>query len=276
MRDGELFKIGDVAKMFHMSVGSLRHYEQEGLVTPEYVDPHTGYRYYSVRQFEMLTNICYLRALDMPLSQIAEFLQNRDVDIIEDKLQRQKDLIVEKKRQLEVIERKLEHRLEQLRDASNSKLDEIKLIHIPASRLVWIRDSLKWKSYLDLEHSIRQLEKNQKVPITFQGKVGVGIHKENLMAQQFDQYDLVFIILDEEDTYEGEVEKQSAGEYVSIRFCGCHRDAPAYYQKLLDYIKEHHMTITGFSREITLIDDVMTKDTDKFVTEISIPIAERS
>lgn len=27
----KLFQIGDVAKMFHISVGSLRHYEQAGL-----------------------------------------------------------------------------------------------------------------------------------------------------------------------------------------------------------------------------------------------------
>lgn len=34
----KLFQIGDVAKMFHISVGSLRHYEKEGLLQPEYID----------------------------------------------------------------------------------------------------------------------------------------------------------------------------------------------------------------------------------------------
>ena len=54
MSDQELFRIGDVAKMCHMSVGTLRHYEQMGLLRPEYTDPATGYHYYSVRQFEQL------------------------------------------------------------------------------------------------------------------------------------------------------------------------------------------------------------------------------
>ena len=40
-----LFSIGDVSKMFHLSVGSLRYYEAQGLLTPEYVDPETSYRY---------------------------------------------------------------------------------------------------------------------------------------------------------------------------------------------------------------------------------------
>ena len=39
----DLFQIGDVAKMFHLSVGSLRHYEKIGLLKPEYTDSKTGY-----------------------------------------------------------------------------------------------------------------------------------------------------------------------------------------------------------------------------------------
>ena len=58
----ELFQIGTVAKLFHLSVSSLRHYEDIGLLKPEYVSPESGYRYYSARQFEVLSSIRYLRA----------------------------------------------------------------------------------------------------------------------------------------------------------------------------------------------------------------------
>ena len=61
-RAQELFSIGDVAQLFHLSVSSLRHYETIGLLTPEYTDPATGYRYYGPRQFEVLNTIHYLRA----------------------------------------------------------------------------------------------------------------------------------------------------------------------------------------------------------------------
>lgn len=82
----KLFSIGDVAKLFHISVSSLRHYEDVGLLTPEYIDSDSGYRYYSTRQFEVLNTIRYLRTLDLPLSEIADFLGNRDVERIEEKL----------------------------------------------------------------------------------------------------------------------------------------------------------------------------------------------
>ena len=59
MQDKKLLQIGEVAKIFHVSMGTLRHYEQAGLLDPEYVDEKTGYRYYGVRQLEVLNTIRY-------------------------------------------------------------------------------------------------------------------------------------------------------------------------------------------------------------------------
>ena len=64
----KLFRIREMAKLFHMSMSTLRHYENIGLLKPEKVDQKNGYRYYSVRQFEALNTVRYLRALDMPQS----------------------------------------------------------------------------------------------------------------------------------------------------------------------------------------------------------------
>lgn len=272
MEEQKLFQIGDVAKMFHISVGSLRHYEEKGLLIPEYIDENTGYRYYSIRQFEVLNTIRYLRVLDMPLNQIAQFLQNRDIDVIEDKLLKQKELVVQKKEQLMAIERKIDHRLEQLKEARSAKLDVIEKKKIPSCKIVWIKDSLSPKSYLDLEYAIRKLEKNQKESVVFLGKVGIGISKENLLKGEFNQYSSVFLILDEEDDYEGEVEECKEEFCVCICFCGGHGQAEKYYQKLMDYIKENEMKICGFSKEITMIDYGITSNPEKFVTQIRIPV----
>ncbi|HCS84389.1 MAG TPA: hypothetical protein DIV51_06925 [Lachnospiraceae bacterium] len=73
MEEEKLFRIGDVAKMFHISTGTLRHYERIGIVVPEFIEEKSSYRYYGIRQFEVLNTIRYLRVLDMPLEQIADF-----------------------------------------------------------------------------------------------------------------------------------------------------------------------------------------------------------
>lgn len=275
MIDKELFRIGDVAKMFHLSVGTLRHYEQSGLLMPEYTDPETGYRYYSIRQFEMLTAIRYLRALDMPLDEISEFLKNRDTDVIVEKLKTQKEIIAAKREELSVIDRKIDNRIRQIEDARNSEIDKISIVKLPEYRDVIVRDTLSWNSYLSLEPSIRQIERNQRVPISFLGKVGVGVSKENLISEKFESYDLVFLTLDREDEYDGETVTTPAGTYVRVRFNGSHGKSPQYYKKIIDFIHKEELTICGFSREVTLIDNGFTNDEKQFVTEISVPILEK-
>ena len=272
MNKTELFQIGEVAKLFHISVGTLRHYEQSGLLSPEYTDPDTGYRYYSSRQFEALNTIRYLRLLDLPLDQIADFLQNKDTDVIEEKLLKQRQVIIEKRRELEVIERKIDNRLRQLHSARHAELDQIRIEQMPECRIAWMRDSLKPQHYFDLEQPIRKLEAGQKDSIAFLGKVGLGISLENLAAGNTDHYDMIFLILDDEDNYEGNIGFCPASRCVSVRFRGSHNEAPNYYKRLMSYIKEHNLTISGFSREITLVDYGLTNDTSKFVTEIRIPV----
>lgn len=267
-----LFSIGDVAKLFHLSVSSLRHYENVGLITPEYIDPDSGYRYYGTRQFEVLNSIRYLRALDMPLTEIADFLDNRDVERMEEKLLFQKQTVVAKQEELKRIERKIDNRLSMIADAKESVFDTVRLSLKEKCRMVWVDNSLKIRGFLDMEKPIRELDRNQTEAVIFLGKVGVGIASENLKKGCLDRYDGIFLILDEEDHFEGETTELQETLCVSIRFHGSHAEAPEQYRKLLSYIKEHKLEISGFSREITMIDYGLTNDFSKFVTEISIPV----
>ena len=276
MEKSGLFQIGDVAKMFHISVGTLRHYEKSGLLQPEYTDNETGYRYYSTRQFECLNTIRYLRVLDMPLEQIADFLNNRDIDRMQFMLRQQKETVISKQKELKIIERKIENRLRQIEDALSSELDIISIRRFAPRRIAWIDNTLSINSYLDLETSIRQLEQHQRNTVVFLGKVGVGISREKLLNGEYDRYDKVFLLLDKEDAYSGPIEEVPEETCVTLRFCGGHKEAFAYYKRLMDFISEQKYCISGFSKEITMIDYGITDDTEKFVTEIQIPISHIS
>ena len=143
MNRKNLFSIGEVSKLFHISVSSLRHYETIGLLTPEYISPDTGYRYYGSKQFEILNTIRYLRALDMPLIEIEDFLKNKNISYIEEKLKQQQKIVLEKQQELKRIEQKINHRLKWLNDAQNMILDIVTLEKIPSCRIVWLDEPLK-------------------------------------------------------------------------------------------------------------------------------------
>lgn len=267
-----LFSIGEVSKLFHISVSSLRHYENLGLLHPEYTSPDTGYRYYGTEQFEVLNTIRYLRALDMPLAEIEDFLKNKDVSNIEEKLMQQKKIVLEKQRELKRVEQKINHRLNVLSEAQNTPLDTVTLVQLPASRIVWVDAPMKIQDSQDMEAPIRKLDQSKAEAVVFLGKVGLGISSEHLQKSEYKKYDGIFLILDDEDIYDGET--MPVAEVLCVRLCfrGSHAEAPEQYKKLLDYIKRHQMQIVGFSREITLIDYGVTNDPEKFVTEICIPV----
>ncbi len=267
-----LFSIGEVSKLFHISVSSLRHYENVGLLHPEYTSPDTGYRYYGTEQFEVLNTIRYLRALDMPLAEIEDFLKNKDISSIEEKLMQQKKIVLEKQQELKRVEQKINHRLNVLSEAQNTPLDTVTLVQLPASRVVWVETPLKIEDSQDMEAPIRKLDQSKAEAVVFLGKVGLGISSEHLQTAEYQKYDGIFLILDDEDIYDGETMPVEESLCVRLCFRGSHAEAPEQYKKLLDYIKKHQMQIVGFSREITLIDYGITNDPGKFVTEICIPV----
>ena len=140
-------------------------------------------------------------------------------------------------------------------------------------RLLTTREGLYTNAIFGFLNILEKL-RNEEQPdaLVFLGKVGIGIPKEKLEQKCFSQYDLVFLLLDEEDEYYGHVETLPSSLYAMIRFRGSHQEAPVHYQKLIDFLALHQWEAAGFSQEITLIDNGMTSDPEKFVTEIRIPV----
>jgi DNA-binding transcriptional MerR regulator/effector-binding domain-containing protein len=70
--------VGDFSRITHLSVKTLRHYHEVGLLEPATVNPGTGYRYYSAAQVPTAQVIRRLRDLEMPVSQVKAVLDAPD------------------------------------------------------------------------------------------------------------------------------------------------------------------------------------------------------
>lgn len=69
-----LLTIGQLAKCSRLTVKALRHYAEVGLLEPDWVDPSSGYRYYSRQRARDAVAIAMLRGMDLPLAAIRELL----------------------------------------------------------------------------------------------------------------------------------------------------------------------------------------------------------
>jgi len=70
--------VGDFSRATHLSVKTLRHYHQVGLLEPTAVNPDTGYRYYSAVQIPTAQVIRRLRDLEMPVADVKAVLAAPD------------------------------------------------------------------------------------------------------------------------------------------------------------------------------------------------------
>lgn len=134
----ELYSIGEIAKIFDLSIQTLRYYEQTGLFIPAKKSAKSGYRYYTWDQFERLRLIIYLKDLGMSLKDIKHQL---DVQIGEEYL---KTL----ERQIELLEKRIQADTQLKRHIAN-KIDSIKLAReMPqnTTRFMFFRETKVLKS----------------------------------------------------------------------------------------------------------------------------------
>lgn len=73
-----LYKIGMFAAMNHVTVKTLRFYEEQGLLIPALIHPETGYRYYTLSQMAVLHQITALKLAGFTLEEIARIHSGAD------------------------------------------------------------------------------------------------------------------------------------------------------------------------------------------------------
>lgn len=70
----QLLTIGEFAERCGLSRSALRFYDQNDLLRPRLVDDETGYRYYAVEQLEQAKLVRRLRAAEMPVGVLRQYL----------------------------------------------------------------------------------------------------------------------------------------------------------------------------------------------------------
>jgi DNA-binding transcriptional MerR regulator len=76
--DDELLPIGRFARASGLTIGALRHYDEEGVLVPADVDPATGYRRYRADQLQMARAVAALRDLELSIPAIRALLDADD------------------------------------------------------------------------------------------------------------------------------------------------------------------------------------------------------
>ena len=70
-----MLKIGEFSRLSQVTVKTLHHYDELGLIKPAHIDPVTNYRFYEVEQLPRIHRIMALKELGLSLEQIGLMLE---------------------------------------------------------------------------------------------------------------------------------------------------------------------------------------------------------
>jgi len=131
-----LMPIGEFASASRLSQKALRLYGENGLLSPAWVDPDSGYRYYRLEQLREATLIALLRRGGMSLAEVRRFLRDPTVARLEDFERRVADDFAERRRVLRYVKRILKE--EPMYDVLTKQVGE--QAYVSRSKRVYVRD----------------------------------------------------------------------------------------------------------------------------------------
>jgi DNA-binding transcriptional MerR regulator len=267
--------IGQMSKLYNISIQTLRHYDRIDLFKPAYTDPNSNYRYYSPDQFIYLEIIKYLKYIGTPLDEIRHIINfQNSIEDLASVLTEKEKTIDKQIQQLINLKQLIREKISQLEQTSSiGTLGEVYVKHYDEVDAVVfeINDSDKDDFILSIRKLISQIEvKYHYLPDC--NLIFLADYVEYLESKTIN-YSKMYLALDsetEDPVKYGTHAKIPAGDYLCILFRGLDNDAAESYRTLSDYIKKNKLEVSGYFYESPLINGFATTNEGDYIIEIRI------
>lgn len=268
-----MLSIGQMAKLNQVSVETLRHYERIGLIKPYYINEDTNYRYYSIEQSAKLDFIANLKRLGLSLVQIKEVFERNDMQQVQSLLNERLEYFDIKINELSRTRYTLKRSIDSISAYNKApKGPKISIEHIPPREIM----TFKWDTDFynqpvsEFEYALRYFKKSAlkyRLPAVCFRNIGDIVRKNALSQDRLICYE-VFVFIDQALYSLDKIEVNSCldanirtgvynqleanirvetlpeSDYACIYFDD-YRRKMEFLQRLLDYICDNGLTITG-------------------------------
>lgn len=269
--------IGQMARINHVSVQTLRLYDRLGLLRPVRVDGETGYRYYSILQCAKLDLIYSMKLCGLSLKEIKSYFESGDIERLEEELKGEEDRVEQEilalREQKEAIRRTLES-FEQYRAAPPD--GTITLEYIPKRRIILFDSGNNY--FVDglevYEHSLLQLKHalaDKNMEHLYYRNPGTIWRKERVKRREFVSTE-VYVLADGERALPGETQTVPAGMYQCI-YCNQFWKEKEYALRLLEQIEKNRYSIAGDYLCETIVETpIFDRDERGMFLRLQVPV----
>lgn len=271
----ELLSISEMAKLRHMTAETLRHYDRVGLIKPYFIDDSTGYRYYSIHQYEVLGTIRELKDIGLSLAEIRLFLEERNLEKSLSIMEEHQKKLQLKIKQLVRIESSLKQKMSYLRRISIEGATPQPTVRQISERY-FLTTNVMVTNDIELSYATIEMERLLEKHVSLVGGSFLGLLFD--VEQHFNSNDTPSSILMAQTSFpndypESHLKYVSAGSFVCLRHFGKVWDRKASLSEMKRYIEEKQMTIVGDAIQMVEVDVSVTDRLNESLFEIQIPVS---
>lgn len=271
-KEQRFFKIGDLSRLFHIGVDSIRYYEKIGLLHP-LRDTENNYRLYTIDDVRSMNTIRELLELGFSTDEILAFENDRRLEHVTRMLDKESTIIDRQIEALNLRKGKIKARLRSIREAQAMPADgQVRIRTFPVRQCMMIIDHYMPEEMINYQVARFTADMPGKAStigacdcytIDLSGgmiRSGSYKYKNVFFYSPYLHYPCNYSL--------------PAGTYLSLAFRGSYHQETARINYLLNYVKEHRLQAESDVLEFCHIDRFETMDKSEYVTEFQIKTAE--
>ncbi len=266
----KFYRIGMFASMNRVTIKALRHYDEQGLLEPAYIEEENGYRYYASSQMADLHQILALKNMGFSLEEIREIQKGKS----------EKELLFAKKKQILKEIAELTAKLAQVESyLTEERIDlsaHVLIKSLPEVIVATMKVTVEnYDNLFELMPKMgAEMERLDCIcahpGYCFTHYLEPGYKEEQILVETCEAVTEIGM---DSNLVKFQI-FPNIKEAACIFHKGSYNTFPKSYAKVLKYIEENGYKISGNIRE-SYIDGVWNKDAeDEWLSEIQIPVCK--
>lgn len=264
---------GEFAKLAGVTKHTLFHYDKIGLFSPE-IKLDNEYRYYSISQLDVFDVIWNLKELDMPLSDIKNYLDHKSPRALITLLEEEEKIIDRKLAKLKKTKKWLQFKSDFIQKALQKDFSRIELSKMEPQYYILTHTSSS--NDKELAKKIGELV-NLGEKLGIKSPYGIGFLQYGTKIHQdiYNDYRHIYLLLDTPPKGVSYTLKPG-GRYLYGYHQGSWKQIGETYQRMLAYAREHALELDDLFFEDYLLDELTVNGPDNYVIQITVFVKEKS
>ena len=271
--------IGRFSILTRISQKNLRFYDEIDILTPEFKDFATGYRYYSANQISIALKINLLKRFEFSNTEIREVIKILDIStpndqLLKERIRNKAEQIQNKIDQLQNITsilRQSKTLEELLMSVSNVNIKNVQDVRVISKRDKGTYSEVTGKLIGLLMNQIFRKENNPAL-VKINGPIMTLYHDPEYKEQDADIEVAIPIVGKMVVDDDFELKKIFGCKLISVLHTGPYYQIGLAWDQVMQYVEKNHIQINGPPREVYLNDPNQVPE-EQLLTEIQVPIS---